>query len=168
MPSDLDSLDPRGKRVLLRADLNVPVKDGRITDRTRIERLSPTIRELAGKGARVIVLQPFRPAEGQARAGDVAGADGGSAGGSARPRGRLRRRLRRAEAEAAAVAMRDGDVICWRTPASTPARRRTTRACRGAGQAGRCLRQRRLLRRPSRACQHRGRGAPAARPMPGG
>ena len=34
----LDDLDPRGKRVLLRADLNLPVKDGRITDRTRIGR----------------------------------------------------------------------------------------------------------------------------------
>ena len=50
----LDSLDPKGKRILLRADLNLPVKDGRITDRTRIDRLSPTIAELADKGGRVI------------------------------------------------------------------------------------------------------------------
>ena len=49
----LDNLDVAGKRVLLRADLNVPVRDGKITDLTRIERLSPTIRELAGKGAKV-------------------------------------------------------------------------------------------------------------------
>ena len=35
------------------ADLNVPVRDGKISDVTRIERLSPTIRELAGKGAKV-------------------------------------------------------------------------------------------------------------------
>jgi len=47
----LDALDPTGKRVLMRADLNVPVRDGKITDLTRIERLSPTIRELSGKGA---------------------------------------------------------------------------------------------------------------------
>lgn len=61
----LDQLDPRGKRVLLRADLNVPVKDGRITDRTRIERLSPTIRELADKGGRVIVCSHFDRPKGK-------------------------------------------------------------------------------------------------------
>lgn len=61
MPSfrTLDDLDVRGKRVLLRADLNVPVREGRITDATRIERLAPTIRELAEKGARVIVVSHF-------------------------------------------------------------------------------------------------------------
>src|SRR6202047_2124309 len=56
---NLDSLDPAGKRVLVRADLNVPVLDGKITDLTRIERLSPTIRELSEKGARVIVCSHF-------------------------------------------------------------------------------------------------------------
>jgi phosphoglycerate kinase len=61
----LDALDAAGKRVLLRADLNVPVKDGRITDRTRIERLSPTIRELAEKGARVIVCSHFDRPKGK-------------------------------------------------------------------------------------------------------
>ncbi|MBW8270180.1 phosphoglycerate kinase [Caldovatus aquaticus] len=62
----LDDLgDPRGKRVLLRADLNVPVKDGAITDRTRIERLTPTIRELADKGARVIVISHFDRPKGR-------------------------------------------------------------------------------------------------------
>jgi len=48
----LDQLVARGKRVLLRADLNVPVKDGRITDLTRLQRLCPTIRELCDKGVR--------------------------------------------------------------------------------------------------------------------
>jgi phosphoglycerate kinase len=61
----LDQLDPRGKRVLLRADLNVPVKDGKITDSTRIERLSPTIRELVEKGARVIVCSHFDRPKGR-------------------------------------------------------------------------------------------------------
>ncbi len=61
----VDALDSKGKRVLLRADLNVPVKDGRITDRTRIERLCPTIAELAGKGARVIVCSHFDRPKGQ-------------------------------------------------------------------------------------------------------
>ena len=42
-----DSATLRGKRVLVRADLNVPMKDGVVTDAPRIERQAPTIRELA-------------------------------------------------------------------------------------------------------------------------
>ncbi len=61
----LDGLDARGKRVLLRADLNVPVRDGRITDLTRLERLTPTIRELADGGARVIVVSHFDRPKGR-------------------------------------------------------------------------------------------------------
>jgi phosphoglycerate kinase len=61
----LDSLDAAGKRVLVRADLNVPVRDGKITDLTRIERLSPTIRELSAKGAKVIVLSHFDRPKGK-------------------------------------------------------------------------------------------------------
>jgi phosphoglycerate kinase len=55
----LDDLDPAGKRVLVRADLNVPVRDGRVTDRTRIERLAPTVTALLDKGARVVVMSHF-------------------------------------------------------------------------------------------------------------
>jgi phosphoglycerate kinase len=55
----LEDLDVRGKRVLLRADLNVPVKDGIVTDATRIERLAPTIEALIDKGARVVVMSHF-------------------------------------------------------------------------------------------------------------
>ena len=55
----LDDIDVGGKRVLLRADLNVPVKDGRVTDATRIERLAPTIVELLDNGAAVIVMSHF-------------------------------------------------------------------------------------------------------------
>ena len=61
----LDNLDVAGKRVLLRADLNVPVRDGKISDLTRIERLSPTIRELSAKGARVIVCSHFDRPKGK-------------------------------------------------------------------------------------------------------
>lgn len=61
----LDGVDVAGKRVLVRADLNVPVHDGRISDLTRIERLMPTIRELAGKGARVIVCSHFDRPKGK-------------------------------------------------------------------------------------------------------
>ena len=61
----LDGLAVAGRRVLLRADLNVPVHDGAISDLTRIERLTPSIRELAEKGAKVIVCSHFgRPRHG--------------------------------------------------------------------------------------------------------
>lgn len=61
----LDQVAVRGRRVLLRADLNVPVRDGRVTDTTRIDRLLPTIRELSEKGARVIVLSHFDRPKGK-------------------------------------------------------------------------------------------------------
>ena len=60
-----DLTDLAGKRVLVRVDLNVPVKDGKVTDATRIERVAPTILELSGKGAKVILLAHFgRPKDG--------------------------------------------------------------------------------------------------------
>jgi phosphoglycerate kinase len=52
----LDDADVKGKRVLLRVDLNVPMQDGRITDSTRIEEIAPTILELSDKGGKVILL----------------------------------------------------------------------------------------------------------------
>src|SRR5215813_3319970 len=55
----LDDMDVRGKRVLLRADLNVPVEDGVVTDATRIERLAPTITALIDRGAKVVVMSHF-------------------------------------------------------------------------------------------------------------
>jgi phosphoglycerate kinase len=61
----LDDIDVRGKRVLLRADLNVPIKDGMVTDATRIERLGPTVETLINRGAKVIVMSHFgRPKGG--------------------------------------------------------------------------------------------------------
>src|ERR1700760_1102569 len=60
----LDDIDVRGKRVLLRADLNVPVKDGVVTDATRIERLAPTIETPIDKGAKGIVMSHFGRARG--------------------------------------------------------------------------------------------------------
>jgi len=62
----LDDLqDIAGKRVLLRVDLNVPVKDGAVSDTTRIERVAPTIRELSDKGAKVILLAHFGRPKGK-------------------------------------------------------------------------------------------------------
>src|SRR5271165_3674464 len=61
----LDDIDVRGKRVLLRADLNVPVKDGVVSDATRIERLAPTIMALLDRGAAVVLMSHFgRPKGG--------------------------------------------------------------------------------------------------------
>src|SRR5271166_6893934 len=61
----LDDIDVRGKRVLLRADLNVPFKDGVVTDATRIERLAPTIVALIDKSAKVIVMSHFGRPKGK-------------------------------------------------------------------------------------------------------
>src|SRR5688572_29704460 len=60
-----DSFDLKGKRVLVRADLNVPAKNGVVTDATRLERVIPGLKDLASRGARVIVLSHFgRPKGG--------------------------------------------------------------------------------------------------------
>ena len=61
----LDGVEVAGRRVLIRADLNVPVRDGVITDMTRIERLCPTIAELAAAGACVVVCSHFDRPQGR-------------------------------------------------------------------------------------------------------
>ena len=61
----LDQVDVAGKRVLVRVDLNVPMKDGRVTDDLRISRILPTLHELARKGARVAVLSHFGRPDGK-------------------------------------------------------------------------------------------------------
>ncbi len=61
----LDDLDVRGKKVFVRADLNVPTKDGVVTDATRIERSAQTIAELLEKGAAVVLASHFGRPKGQ-------------------------------------------------------------------------------------------------------
>lgn len=61
----LDDLSVSGKRVLVRCDLNVPMKDGKVTDATRIERSVETLKALAHKGAKVIVLSHFGRPKGK-------------------------------------------------------------------------------------------------------
>jgi phosphoglycerate kinase len=52
-------LDVKNRRVLVRVDLNVPVKDGKVTDITRLERVVPGLQELAQRGAKVVVISHF-------------------------------------------------------------------------------------------------------------
>ncbi|MBV1832753.1 phosphoglycerate kinase [Novacetimonas pomaceti] len=107
----LDQLQPAGKKVLLRADLNVPVQGGQITDATRLLRLLPTIQELAQKGARVIVVSHFDRPKGQ-RVPEMSLAPIADALGDA-----LGRPVTFAEdcvgpvAQQAVDAMQDGDVV---------------------------------------------------------
>jgi phosphoglycerate kinase len=55
----LDDADVKGKRVLVRVDLNVPMQDGEVADVSRIERNAPTITEIADRGARVVLLSHY-------------------------------------------------------------------------------------------------------------
>lgn len=61
----LDDLEVAGKRVLLRVDFNVPMKDGAISDATRIDRALPTIKELSQKGAKVLLLSHYGRPKGK-------------------------------------------------------------------------------------------------------
>jgi phosphoglycerate kinase len=107
----LDDVDVRGKRVLLRVDLNVPMADGAVSDPTRIERLAPTVAEIAARGGKVILLSHFgRPKQRNARdsLGPIAAA--------------LAKHLKRdiafaddcvgPVAQAAVAAMKNGDILC--------------------------------------------------------
>ena len=107
----LDDADLRGKRVLVRADLNVPMEGGRVSDLTRLERTAPTIVEIADKGGKVILLSHFgRPKERNA-ADSLKPVAAALAGVLGRP-------VAFADdcigpvAEAAVNAMKDGDILC--------------------------------------------------------
>ncbi|MBV1866911.1 MAG: phosphoglycerate kinase [Marinosulfonomonas sp.] len=61
----LDDLELAGKTVLVRVDINVPLKDGRVTDATRIERIVPTLRDILAAGGKPVLLAHFGRPKGQ-------------------------------------------------------------------------------------------------------
>jgi phosphoglycerate kinase len=61
----LDDMDLRGKRVLVRVDINVPVDNGRVTDTTRIDRIVPTVQDILAKGGRPILIAHFGRPKGR-------------------------------------------------------------------------------------------------------
>ncbi len=61
----LADLNASGKTVIVRADLNVPMQDGKVSDLTRITRFAPTIKQLAAQGARIVVLSHFGRPKGR-------------------------------------------------------------------------------------------------------
>lgn len=63
--STLDEAQIAGKRVLLRVDFNVPIEQGKVKDATRIDRTLPTLREIAWRGAKVIVLSHLGRPQGR-------------------------------------------------------------------------------------------------------
>jgi phosphoglycerate kinase len=67
----LDDADLAGKRVLVRVDLNVPMEDGKVADTTRIDRILPTLREIAGKGGKVVLLAHFGRPKGRDEANSL-------------------------------------------------------------------------------------------------
>lgn len=61
----LDTADVKGKRVLIRVDLNVPMKDGMVTDDTRIRAILPTVRDVSKRGGKAILLAHFGRPKGE-------------------------------------------------------------------------------------------------------
>jgi phosphoglycerate kinase len=107
----LDHVDVKGKRVLVRVDLNVPVENGVVSDSTRIERVAPALTEIADKGGKVILLSHF----GRPKGRDPKNSLKPVAAEVARV---LKRPVKFADdcigptAEAAVAAMKPGDILC--------------------------------------------------------
>jgi phosphoglycerate kinase len=107
----LDQADVKGKRVLVRVDLNVPMEMGRVMDATRLERIVPTIKEIADKGGKAILLSHFGRPKGRdpkqslkpvaAALADLVGRPVAFAEDCVGPL-----------AETAVAAMRNGDILC--------------------------------------------------------
>ena len=108
----IDQLDARGKRVLVRADLNVPMKDGAVSDTARIDQAATTIRDLVAKGARVVVLSHFgRPDGKRVDAMSLSQVVPALSQAVGKPVGFANDCIG-AVAEAAVAGLQDGDVLC--------------------------------------------------------
>ncbi len=107
----LDDVDVNGRRVLLRVDLNVPTENGRVSDATRLERVAPTITEIARKGGKVILLSHFGRPKGPDPKQSLRPVAEALARILGRPVG-FAEDCVGDKAEAAVAAMRPGDVLC--------------------------------------------------------
>ena len=159
----LDQADVSGKRVLVRVDLNVPMENGKVTDATRIERVAPTITEIAGKGGKVILLAHFGRPKGRDPkeslkpvAAEVAHVIKQQVALRGRLRRRSRRESRRRDEGRRRAAAGEHPLPQGRGKERSGLRRETR-------QARRHLRQRRVLGRASRARLDRRARAQASR-----
>jgi phosphoglycerate kinase len=107
----LDHVDVKGKRVLVRVDLNVPVENGVVTDATRIERMAHAITEIADKGAKVILLSHFGRPKGRDQKNSLKPVAAEVAHIIKRPVKFVDDCIGEA-AERAVAAMKNGDIVC--------------------------------------------------------
>src|SRR6516162_1103524 len=107
----LEDADVKGKRVLVRVDLNVPMQDGKVADSTRIEEVVPTVAELADKGGKVILLSHFGRPKGRDPKYSLRPV-------AAEVAGLVKRPVAFADdcvgpkAQAAVAAMKNGEILC--------------------------------------------------------
>ena len=127
--------------MLVRVDLNVPMENGVVTDATRIERVAPTITEIADKGAKVILLSHFGRPKGRDPKQSLKPV-------AAEVAHIIKRPVEFADdcigeaAERAVAAMKDGDILCLEnTRFHAGEEKNDPDIRRGAGQARRHLRQ---------------------------
>ena len=107
----LDDAEVGGKRVLLRLDLNVPTENGQVTDATRLERVTPTIREIADKRGKVILLSHFGRPKGRDPKDSLKPVAAKLAEVLGRPVGFVDDCIGQ-RAEAVVKAMKPGDIVC--------------------------------------------------------
>jgi phosphoglycerate kinase len=107
----LDDVDVKGKRVLLRVDLNVPMEDGRVTDLTRLERVAPTITEISAKGGKVILLAHFGRPKGRDPGESLKPVAAALSQVLGKPVGFAEDCIG-VSAQRAVAAMKDGDILC--------------------------------------------------------
>ena len=107
----LDDADVKGKRVLLRVDLNVPMHDGQVADASRIERNTATITEIADRGGKVILISHYGRPKGRDLSESLAPV--------AKAVGQILKRpiafaddCVGAAAEKAVAALKPGDILC--------------------------------------------------------